>query len=54
MFKYFYWFSSNEESHGSPTVEVSEPENLKSEKFYLTSTLPDAVQQVEVTKKAFL
>lgn len=48
-------FFSNAERSGSPTVEVSESENLKSEKFYLTSTLSDGVlQQVEVTKEAIL
>lgn len=48
-------FFSNAERSGSPTGEVSESENLKSEKFYLTSTLSDGVlQQVEVTKEAIL
>ncbi|CAG07488.1 unnamed protein product, partial [Tetraodon nigroviridis] len=45
--------NSNAERCSSPTVEVSESENLKSEKIYLTSTLSDGVlQQVEVTVEA--
>lgn len=48
-------YCSNGEISGSPTVEVSEAENLKSDKIYLTSTLSDGVlQQVEVPEEAIL
>ncbi len=41
---------SNGESSPSQAVEVSGSESLKSDKYYLTSALPDGVlQQVEVT-----
>lgn len=47
----FYYYS-NGEIGASPTVEVSESENMKSEKFYLASALSDGVlQQVEVTEE---
>lgn len=40
---------SNDEGSPSQSVEVSGSESLKSDKFYLTSALPDGVlQQVEV------
>ncbi|XP_056897704.1 zinc finger protein 335-like isoform X2 [Takifugu flavidus] len=45
--------NSNGEIRGSPTVEVSESENMKSERFYLASTLSDGVlQQVELSSEA--
>lgn len=41
---------SSGESNPSPTVEVSGSESLKSEKYYLTSALPEGVlQQVELS-----
>jgi len=44
---------SNEEGSDSPVVDVSESESLKSEKYYLTSSLADGVlQQVEVRPTA--
>lgn len=47
-----FYYCSNGEIRDSPTVEVSESENMKSEKFYLASTLSDGVlQQVEVTEE---
>ena len=42
-------FCSNGESSPSQPLEVSGSENVKSDKYYLTSALPDGVlQQVEV------
>ncbi|TMS16146.1 Zinc finger protein 335 [Larimichthys crocea] len=44
---------SNGESSPSQTVEVSGSESLKSDKYYLTSALPDGVlQQVELSSEA--
>ncbi|KAG7283873.1 hypothetical protein CRUP_034060 [Coryphaenoides rupestris] len=44
---------SNEEGSPSPVVDVSESESLKSEKYYLTSSLADGVlQQVELSSEA--
>lgn len=41
---------SNDESSPSQGIDVSGSESLKSDKYYLTSALPDGVlQQVEVT-----
>ncbi|XP_034446255.1 zinc finger protein 335-like isoform X3 [Hippoglossus hippoglossus] len=44
---------SNDESSPSQTLDVSGSESIKSEKFYLTSSLPDGVlQQVELSSEA--
>ncbi|KAM7404631.1 hypothetical protein PAMP_011963 [Pampus punctatissimus] len=44
---------SNDESNPSQAVEVSGSESLKSDKYYLTSALPDGVlQQVELSSEA--
>lgn len=44
-----FLFYSTEESSPSQTLEVSGSESIKSEKYFLTSALPDGVlQQVEV------
>ncbi|XP_056279835.1 zinc finger protein 335 isoform X3 [Pseudoliparis swirei] len=45
-------YSSNDEGSPSQAVEVSGSESLKSEKYYLTSALPDGVlQQVELSSE---
>ncbi|CAL8368404.1 unnamed protein product [Lota lota] len=44
---------SNDEGSPSAVIDVSESESLKSEKYYLTSTLADGVlQQVELSSEA--
>ncbi|TNN82896.1 Zinc finger protein 335 [Liparis tanakae] len=45
-------YSSNDEDSPSQAVDVSGSESLKSEKYYLTSALPDGVlQQVELSSE---
>lgn len=51
-FYYDLCLCSNVESSPSQAAEVSGSEGLKSDKFYISSALPDGVlQQVEVTVK---